>query len=208
MRSKILILLALLGSLQQCAQKRSNKTGSILGSGLMIDNGINRGVNYTDAEGRDYSIRYIPVKISNDSTFPIHFRMEFSKEYNYPDGTADQVFKIIPLPKEWALDGVDITDSMINKLPDYIEKPILKTSLNSGEEYVFAIGTIYPRPVKFSGVLPNILFTHISGNTFPECDWFMKEEPAANPEIAMGLKLKFGKYCSVIPCGQILYSEE
>ena len=53
------------------------------------------------------------------STVPIHFQLDFLKEYNYPQVNSDEKYKLIILPKEWALDGVGITENMTEKLPTY-----------------------------------------------------------------------------------------
>jgi hypothetical protein len=176
-------------------------------SGLLFDNGINRGTTYRDTLGIDFNLRYIPITITNDSTIPVHLQIAFSREYNYPTAETDQKFKVIPMPKEWALDGVGVTDRMFNELKDYIDDPTLNETLESGEEFVFAIGTLYPRPPKTTGVLPKALFAHIDAGVFFSCDWLMKKEPSLNPPKVLGLKLVFGESCTVIPCGQISYSE-
>lgn len=202
-----MFLLSLLGPFTQCAQEKSTRTEQTSNVGLLIDNGINRGINYTDSLGTNYNLRYIPITITNDSTIPIHFQLVFSKDYDYPIAFGDQKFKVIPLPKEWGLNGVEITDSMFNELKNYIAKPLLNKTLEPGEKRVIAIGTLYPRPPKFRGILPNALFAHTDKGIFPTCDWLMNEDPSSNPQIALGLKLNFGESCMVIPCGQISYPE-
>ena len=174
-------------------------------SGLLIDNGINRGISYTDPQGTDYSIRYIPITIANDSTIRIHLQIAFSKEYNYPHPDNDE-FKLIPLPKEWALDGVGVTEGMIDELPKYIDKPLLNETIEPGEKMILAIGSLYPRPAKTTGVLPRILFSQGDTTAFPECDWLMEEDKSSNHQIPLELKIIFGERCMIIRCGQISYA--
>ncbi len=177
-----------------------------LKSGLVIENKINRGISYTDPQGTDYSIRYIPITIANDSTIPIHLQIAFSKEYNNPHPYSEEKFKLIPLPMEWAIDGSDISERMIDKLPSYIENPVLNETIEPGARIVFAIGSIYPRPAKSTGVLPRTLFVLGKSDIFTDCDWLMDID-RSNQHIPMGLKIIFGEKCTIIPCGQISYPE-
>lgn len=174
-------------------------------SGLKIENRINRGTNYTDPQGIDYSIRNIPITITNDSTIPIHLQIAFSTEYNYPIPESKEHFKLIPLPKEWALDGWGVTESMLDELPKLIEKPSLTVKLEAGEELLLSIGSLYSRPTKTSGVLPRTLFVQNDGKSFPECESLMQEELSSNQQIPMGLKIIIGERCMLIPCGSIAY---
>lgn len=64
--------------------KQSPNQYQNLKNGIRIDNGTNRGINYTDSSGTDFNIRYIPIKITNDTIIPINFQINFSKEYDYP----------------------------------------------------------------------------------------------------------------------------
>ena len=197
-----------------CAQRtsRDERTNenmdtrqTMLKSGLTIKNKINRGINYTDPHGDDYSIRYIPISITNDSTISIHLQMGFSKEYDYPHPDSQEKFRLILLPKEWALDGVDISESMLDELPKYIEQPLLNKTIEPGEEFILSVGSVYPRPAKTSGVLPRTLFVHSDTTTFPECEWLMKKERSSNQQIPVGLKIILGERCMIIPCGSISY---
>ena len=176
-------------------------------SGLFIENRINRGISYTDPSGTDYSIRYIPNTIANDSTISILLQLTFSKEYNYPAPDSDENFGLIPLPKAWALDGVEISESMIDKLPDYIEKPDLIEAIPPGGEIVLAIGSLYPRPTNTTGVLPRTLFVLSDSTNFTECKWLMQKDRSSSQQIPLGLKIVFGERCIVIPCGQISYRD-
>ncbi len=111
------------------------------------------------------------------------------------------------MPIEWALNGTEITASMLDELKHYIDKPILNETLEPGEKYAIGIGTLYPRPPKLCGVLPNALFAHRERGILSTCEWLMKEDPSSNHQIVLGLKLNFGEKCTVIPCGQISYQD-
>lgn len=179
-----------------------------LKSGLLIENKINRGINYTDPIGADYSIRYIPISITNDSSVSIHVQIAFSKQYNYPAPHSEEQFKLIPLPGEWARDGVGVSDSMISELPTLIDNPVLAATIAPGEKIVLAIGSIYPLPAKTSGVLPRVLFTQRDTTTFAECDWLLEKDRSSNQHIPLGLKVIFGDKCRIIPCGQVTYPDQ
>ncbi len=202
-----IVLVVFLASFTQCASEKSKSPEHTRKSGLLIENKINRGINYTDPQGTDFSIRYIPITIINDSTIPINLQIAFSKEYNNPPPNNEEKYRLIPLPKEWALDGVGISDSMIDELPAYIEKPVLDETLGPGEDLVLAIGSLYPRPAKSTGVLPRTLFAQGDKTTFPDCDWLMEKDRSSDQQIPLGLKIIFGEKCMIIPCGQISYPE-
>ena len=216
LRTIVGLLIVLMGC--SCFQRTTKgelqiEKGSIqhLGSksGLLIDHGVYRGSGYTDLLGTNYNLRVNPITITNDSTIPIHVQITFSKEYDYPIAYGDEKFKVIPLPKEWAQNRTtdSMFDSMFEKLPNYIDKPVLNETVEPGEKINLAIGTLYPIPGDNWSVVPNELFAHSDGGIFPTCDWLMKEDPSSNPEIALGLKLVFTQSCIIIPCGQISYPE-
>jgi hypothetical protein len=219
----LLFLIYILGSLVQCAQQKSNNAEQLLNgvpkneksvnkqsdlyNGIQIENKINRGINYTDPLGMDYSIRYIPITITNESTSKAYLQIAFAKEYNYPEPYIHEKFRLIPLPEEWALDGVEISDGMMNELPSYIKKPVLNETIAPGEKLIFAIGSIYPRPARTTGVLPRILFVQNGEITFPDCEWYLEKDQTSGQPIKMGLKVIFGQSCRIIPGGSISYSK-
>ncbi len=180
-------------------------------SGLRIDNDLVRGMTYTDSLGTNYNLRHIPITITNDSTILMHLQIAFSNDYDHPhpDTDSDDKFKVILMPKEWALDGVAITDSMIDELKNYIiDKPSLNETLKPGEKFVLAIGILYARPVKSCGIIPNVLFAYSDCDNFKACDSLMNQDKSTNPQLALGVKLRYcGDRCILIPCGQISYPE-
>ena len=197
-----------------CSQRTSknNSTKENVGnlqfefkSGLKIENRTNRGTSYIDSLGKNNNIRNIPITISNDTAVSIKVQIIFSKEYNYPEPHNNEKFKLIPLSKEWALDGIGVTESMINELPSYIEKPQLNKVIEPGEKLVLSIGSVYPNPAKVTGVLPRTLFVQGDLKNFPDCDWLMEKNRSSNKRIPLGLKTIFGKKCLIIPCGTISY---
>ncbi|MDX1702447.1 MAG: hypothetical protein R3250_17595 [Melioribacteraceae bacterium] len=216
MRFRDIALLIIAVFVCSCIQQSSKNSVQIdsgpnqhyeLKNGIKIENNVNRGVSYTDSLGSKYNLRYIPISITNGNISPIQLYIAFSKEYNFPHPNTHQIFKLIPLPKEWALDGVGITDSMVNEIPTLIDNPNVNITIEPGEKFIIAIGTLYPSPPKTGGVLPKMLFAHNYPGDFPSCDWVMEEDLSLHPEIALGLKLNFGQNCIVIPCGMISFHE-
>jgi hypothetical protein len=214
MKFSTIVGVLIIMTLGSCAQRTSinespNENASTkqvkFNSGLKIENGINRGTNYTDSLGTLYSIRNIPITIMNDTTFPIQVQISFSKEYNYPQAVSSEKFKLIPLPKEWAADHSEITERMLNIVPKYIEKPLINEIIEPGEEFILSIGSVYPRPAKIHGVLPRTLFVQNEITNFPECEWLVKKDRRLNKQIPLGLKIVIGEQCLIIPCGSISY---
>ncbi len=190
-------------------------------SGLLIDNGPPRGLDYTDTLGTNYSFRTITATITNDSTIPIHIQIALSKEYDFPAAYGDQKFKVFLLPKELTPDK-ETWDSMsyvlgnnywvYKELSDFFERGlnppyILNETLEPGEKCDITIGTLYPRPTKISGVLPNALFSQNNRGLYHECDSLINQDYSTNSQLSLWLKLVFKESCTIIPCGQISYPE-
>lgn len=174
-------------------------------SGLLIENKINRGVNYTHPDGTDYSIRYIPVNFANDTTIPVHIQIKFAKQYDYPKDQQDKHFRLVPLPKPWATDGNGVTQEMLDEVAGIMANPTFEQTLQPGEQLLIAIASVYPRPARSTGVLPRILFAPIDGTTEPECDWNAEAIPTSESQSPLQLKMMFGARCRVINCGTISY---
>ena len=182
-----------------------------LKNGLRIENGINRGLVFTDSLGDKYAITYIAITVTNDNSVPIKFQIALSSEYNHPLAENGEKFKLILLPKEWTYDGVTISDSLINEIPNYTDERIINEILKPGEKSVFAFGSLRPSPAKICVVIPNSLFTNDVSRIYPECDWKMREQYSSNSQIELGLKLDYchkdgnAANCTIISCGQISY---
>ena len=193
--------------------------------GLRIENRINRGTGYTDLQGTDYNLRYIPITITNDTSISIHLQIDFSKEYDYPIENSGQKFKVLLLPKVFALDGVPITtdnqtliDSVQIEFRNYLEYGLdtpykLNKILEPNEKIVIVIGTQYrPRQTVLTP-LPNVLFIKDDSASFKGCDNLIGQKSTTDSLIALGFKLNFYKgrsieNCTIIPCGQISYNED
>lgn len=193
--------------LEEKQQREQDSPPLTLKSGLLIDNGINRGVSYSDSLGKAYNLRYIPISISNDTSIPIQFQLTFAQSYEYPKSHDEEPFMILPTPTTWVQDGRDITESMYDELAPYIADPSFSEIIKPGEKLLTGIGTLYPRPPKTTGVLPKTLFVHLGEETFPYCDWHMTREVSSQTQLPLGLKIIFGPACRVIPCGHISYLE-
>ena len=189
--------------LYSCAPK-AEKNDAPLKSGIRIENGVYRGTTYTDPKGMVYNLRYMPITLVNENTVSIQLEFEFLKQYVYPITQGDQMFRVIPLPTAWALNGVGITESMFKELPRHIDNPNLEIHLEPGADYRFAIGTLYPRPANFSGVRPMELFTTAKMENRSDCPWLINTVPSSHGHSTLALQLTFGENCRLIPCGQIL----
>ena len=176
--------------------------------GLSIKNGINRGSSYTDSTGTDFSIRNIPIKITNDSIIPVQIHINFSKEYNHPNRKIGEQFKLIPLSTSWGLDNVEISEKMLDEIPYLIQKPNFHSIIKPGEELIFSIASIYPRPAKSTGVLPRTLFEEFMIENFDGCIALQHNTPTLKHRVPLNLKVVFGEQCMIIPCGYISYLED
>ena len=207
---RVLIIMAF-GSCAQNASKnanlneRSNSRPVKPNNGIKIENGINRGAIYTDSLGIPYSIRNIPITIINDTTLPIQIEISFAKEFKYPQNISSEMFKLIPLPAEWAADHSEITKHMLNLIPKYIGEPLINEIIKPDEKFVLSIGSVYPRPAKVHGVLPRTLFVLNEITDFSECEWLMEKDRSTSNLIPLGLKTIIGERCLIIPCGSISY---
>lgn len=179
---------------------------------LKIENGINRGLAFTDSLGDNYAITYISIHLTNIDSLPINFQFALSSEYNHPLAKNSETYTLVLLSKEWTIDGVTISDSLINEIPNDLKKGTLNTTLNPGEEFVFAIGSLRPSPAKICVVLPNELFINDQGDIYSDCDWHMKKRNTPNSIIEIGLKVDYchhevkSRGCLIIPCGKISYN--
>lgn len=194
-----------------CSQ-RNSKNELPLSTGLQIENGPTRGTGFTDSLGTKYGLVYITATITNDTIIPIQLQLAFSKEYDYPTDYGEEQFKVLLLSEEWGLDGVDITEKMINELPKNTEKPVFEKTLDAHKKCVVTIGILRPREGLCSAT-PYAILEYNNSDIFPSCEWSIGEYKAPNPDLALGLKVGFctvgGDYesCTVIPCGQISYLE-
>ena len=181
-------------------------------TGLRIENTPTRGLGFTDTLGTKYGLVYITTAMTNDSTIPIHLHIAFSREYDYPIAYGDEHFNIILLSKEWAMEGFEITDSMINELPKYIGKPPMNKILEPNETYVATIGILRPSRENLCSATPYALLEYGDRGNYPSCVWAMNEDQSAT-RLSLGLKVGFCtsgqefKSCNIIPCGQISYPD-
>ena len=113
----------------------------------------------------------------------------------------------------FALDGVEISDSLLKELPKYKYKPFLNETLDSNEECVMTIGILRSRQPELCSATPYGILEYRDRGITPSCEWAMNEDQASNPELALGLKVGFCtigeeyKSCTIISCGQISYAE-
>jgi len=118
-----------------------------------------------------------------------------------------ETFKLFPLPKTWALDGVQVSESMLAEIPQYIENSSLAVTIKPGEELLLSIGSLYPRPAKTRGVLPRTLFVQKDALIFPECENVLTQDLSKDQKTSLNLKVVTGDQCMIIPCGWVSYIE-
>ncbi|MBT8220252.1 MAG: hypothetical protein KJP00_10520 [Bacteroidia bacterium] len=189
-------------------------------SGLRIENAPTRGLGFTDSLGMKYGMVYITTTIINDTTIPIDLQFAFSQEYDYPTAYGEEQYNVILLSKEWGLNGVEITDSMINELPKFIDKPYLDKTLKPNEECVETIGILRPSRANLCSASPYAILEYSDRGNFPLCEWAGNQDQESNPspkafgaKLALGLQVGFctvgGQYesCKIIPCGHVSYPE-
>ena len=196
-------LIALLVLFSACKWNQSIRPNAIT-----IENQLNRGTNYTDSNGVDFNLRYIPVSITNNSCHTAKLKLNFLKEYQTPDPENKHLFKLNALPEEWAMDGVDLTASMMDQLSNYLASPTLNKLIQAGETFTLAIASLYPRPVNFSGVLPQALVTNHHSEQHKDCLIVQTYAEPKQSNIPLMLKISVGDNCSLIPCRQIKFITE
>lgn len=174
-------------------------------SGLTIENGFRRGITYTDSLGIEYNLRYIPITITNDQTEPVRLQITFADTYNYPDTHLDERFRLVPLPMEWALDGVGVNKKMMAELPGYMNNPTVSKTLKPGEKWVMSIGALYLRETQHSGVIPEAL--SVMDQMDRDCPLVGASDDTIEPNHLLSLKLNFGGSCGMVLAGQFLHNE-
>ncbi|WP_445382982.1 hypothetical protein [Robiginitalea sp. IMCC43444] len=207
MKIKTIIGLSILVVFCSCKQVRHNSsenavnsiTESVSDNGILIQNHMYRGTEYTDSLGNNYKLRYIPITITNESGVHVEASIVFDKEYQYPN--ADEKFKVIPLPTEWAVEGKGITEMMRNELKDYINQPKMNLSLEPDETIKIGIGTLYPLPPQNGGIDVKALFLISDKTLYEQCKWLSENWQQKKPKKSLALKLDF-EGCIIIPCGE------
>lgn len=180
-------------------------------SGLTIDNGINRGAGYKDSLETFHNVRYIPVRIKNDSTLTVKVHLNFLKEYNHPF-TDENQFNVVPMKSEWVVDGAEITDKMLLDLQEDMKNPQMTKSLEPGEEFLFGIGTVYQVVGEdYVAPLPQVLFVQGEMDSIKICENRLTVEQTES-DLELRIKLIFNQgnkneHCEIISCGRISYDE-
>ena len=183
-------------------------------TGLKLHYKPTRGQSFTDQRGRRFGLRHIPVMITNDSSVAIQIDITFSEKYEFPKTYNDETFHLFPLSKEWGLDGVEITDSMLMEIPGFIDEPGMSKILVPGEEWTLALASIYPLPINYS-VFPVAVQSYDYRNIDHECHQLI--EPGKLEISTSELNIVIGftsgsqaspESCSVIPIGRISYPSQ
>ena len=182
--------------------------------GTSISNSMRRGHTYTDSTGMKYFYCYINVSITNDSLIPVNVKVAFTNEYYQPTPTNGQKFKVFLLP-EFMTPEKKTDFNVLNKfLDEGLENSIsIDKVIKPKEEYSLNIGflTELKSPLNPS---PFVLFSKGHKQHFESIpDSVISKVPSAENQLTLLLGLDFFplgqdsiKRYSIIPCGQISYS--
>ena len=184
--------------------------------GISIENGPNRGLNYTDSLGVQYSYRNIPITITNDTSIAVQIRIPLFDELNYPYEYGDQQFKVFVLPIELTQEKITF-DSLTYELTNrelrefFREGPydryIIDESIEPGERIDITIGTLYPRPTN-CGVVPKAFLFQSEGASISGCLQLQSHNISSKNHINLALQLIFCQEgCYIVPSGVISFLE-
>lgn len=209
----IIGLLFLLG-VCSCSDNKS-KALSEKYFGAYITNSPRRGHTYTDSTGTEYFYCYINSSITNDSLIPMHVKIAFSNEYHQPTPSNGQKFKVFLLPEFMTTEKkTDI--NVLNKfLDEGLESSItIDKVINPNEEYSLNIGFLTEFKSALLNASPFVLFSKGHKQYFESIsDSAINQVVSAKTQLTLLLGLDFFplgqdsiKRYSIIPCGQISYS--
>ena len=198
-------------SCKQIDSAVKQKSGTTFHSGLKIENGINRGIGFTDSFGAKYNIRYIPISLFNDTSQFINLELSFSHQYPNPSASTDNGFKIVPLPSNWVRDGAEITDSLLVAFKENLDQPEMNITLSPGEERSIGIGTVYPQGLSYPSPLPyGLVVRGEQGQTYP-CEYRLKQNNSiSESELELQLVLYWSsleEFCGIVDCGRLRYNK-
>ena len=181
------------------------------GTGLKIEYKPTRGQNYTDPNGDVYQLRHIPTSIENDSTVPIHVQINLQEEYENPPLSNHRQFRAFPMPAEWAMDGIQVSDKMLLELAKYVREPFLSKTLEPGEKWLLAFGTLKPTGGSY-GVFPVAVFSHNDRALHHQCNQLVDPNNLDISPLEIELLIGYTggsqaspDSCLTIPCGRISY---
>jgi hypothetical protein len=208
-----LIGLLFLFSVCSCSDNKS-KSLSDEYFGASITNDMRRGHTYTDSTGTEYFYCYIHASITNDSLIPMNVKIAFSKDYYQPTPTNGHRFKVFLLPEfmtpekksDFYLLNKFLDEGLENSITiDKVIKPKDECSLN------FGFLTELKSPLNPS---PFVLFSKGHRQHFESIsDSVINQVVSEKNQLTLLLGLDFFplgqdsiKRYSIIPCGQISYS--
>lgn len=170
-------------------------------AGLSLTNQPVRGMGYTDSLGNKYGLRHIPTYITNDSMVPIHVEIAFARSYNTPEAFGEKKFKVFPLPKEWARDGLGPSDTMLTEMPKYIAHPIMSKTIAPGERFVLGLGILTPYPAEY-GVFPIAVIPNENEKYYGECVDLIEPEQLPDGQKVFQLCIGFASGSQAYPDGR------
>jgi hypothetical protein len=227
MTYRTIIALLFIFSFYACSNHSKQQT-KILGkryNGVYLSDSGRHGRIYKDTNGNQYAYTYISTIISNDTLIPINIQMAFSNDYNQ----NGQPYKVFLLPEIMTVEKQRNEGFYNNKVRDFINKSsktIIKINkvINPNEAYHINIGVLCPYERKDDNMGPQFsLFSDghklqnlfFSNNFISSQDSLLIASKKTKNQINLWLGLSFSlnkpdTLCSysVIPCGQITFSEK
>lgn len=140
----IILILFCLGSCADNAPKEHLHKKHL---GIYFDHGNWTGGYYADNNGNTYLYRSITTSITNDSTIPIHVKLEFLNELTCKNSFNERFMKIFILPKELAGEKQYNYPGISTELKKYLDFDKNKNSsltelVNPNEQLTITLGII------------------------------------------------------------------
>lgn len=115
--------------------------------GIYFDHGNWTGGYYSDKNGNTYLYRSVTTSITNDTTIPIHVKLEFLNELKCKNAFNERFMKIFILPKELSGEKQYKYPGVSPELQKYLDfdtnkKSSLNEELNPNEELTITFGTL------------------------------------------------------------------
>jgi len=205
LRTIVVLLIALIFC--SCSQQKSIAGSKIEPStiqrsksktGLKFENGVTRGIGFTDSLGSEYFIVHVTNTITNDSTIPIQLQIDLLSDFSYPISNNYVNFKIFLWPEfteppNLYSDNQSRVRVMKKRtISEWNSSNQFNKLLAPGEKYVVTIGTLVnTRASNICSAFAQSLLTYSERRNYSDCDWTLVEEHLTNPQLALGLQVGF-----------------
>lgn len=192
---------------------------------------------YTDDRGNKYSFITITTVISNDTTLPVHLKIDLPKEHSYPTPNNERKFKLFMVPINESLQkqidrnrlseeskklltpaspSITLGNGLIEETKQFIDTYVpftLNQTIDPNEKYVIRIGILVGLETLNLGQFALISKGHIYPFFSHYCD--INKIVSTNKLSDLFLGLDFFRTnqvapnsFTVIPCGEISFSTE